>query len=201
MEKVEKQIREVCQKFKIAGEYRSFEVIDSGHINSTYKVYFYRNNELKDYIVQKVNTYVFQNPIAVMENISSVTEYVRAKIKETQKTAKRNVLHYAKTDEDKYYVVLEDGSFWRCCRYIDGSMSFTQTNDLNIIEESGKAFGAFLGYLADYPVQDLHIVIPHFHNTVNRYEIFKKAIEDDFAGRKESRGGSQNCISAPLKSQ
>ena len=39
MEKVEKQIREVCQKFKIAGEYRSFEVIDSGHINSTYKVY------------------------------------------------------------------------------------------------------------------------------------------------------------------
>ena len=74
MENVEKQIQEVCQKFGIGGEYRSFEVIDSGHINSTYKVYFYRNNELKDYIVQKVNTYVFQNPIAVMENISTGTE-------------------------------------------------------------------------------------------------------------------------------
>ena len=185
MENVEKQIQEVCQKFRIAGEYRCFEVIDSGHINSTYKVYFYRNNELKDYIVQKVNTYVFQNPIAVMENISAVTEYVRAKIKETQKTAKRNVLHYAKTDEDKYYVILEDGSFWRCCRYIDGSMSLTQTNDLKIIEESGKAFGAFLGYLTDYPVQDLHIVIPHFHNTVMRYHALKDAIAVNAAWRRD----------------
>ena len=127
MENVEKQILEVCQRFGIAGEYRSFEMIDSGHINSTYKVYFYRNNELKDYIVQKVNTYVFQNPIAVMENISAVTEYIRAKIKETAVTAKRNVLHYSKTEEDKYYVILEDKSFWRCCRYIDDSVSFTQT--------------------------------------------------------------------------
>ena len=185
MGKEEKQILKVCQKFGIAGEYRGYEVIESGHINSTYKVYFYRNNELKDYIVQKLNTYVFQNPIAVMENISTVTEYVRAKIKERQKTAKRNVLHYSKTDEDKYYVILEDGSFWRCCRYIDGSVSFTQTNDLKIIEESGKAFGAFLGYLTDYPVQDLHIVIPHFHNTEMRYQALRDAIAVNAAWRKD----------------
>ena len=185
MENVEKQIQKVCQKFRIAGEYRSFEVIDSGHINSTYKVYFYRNNELKDYIVQKVNTYVFQNPIAVMENISTVTEYIRAKIKETRKTAKRNVLHYAKTDEGEYYVILEDKSFWRCCRYIDDSVSFTQTDDLKTIEESGKAFGAFLGYLTDYPVQDLHIVIPHFHNTVMRYQALRDAIAVNAACRKD----------------
>ena len=185
MENVEKQIREVCQKFGIVGEYRYFEVIDSGHINSTYKVYFFRNNELKDYIVQKVNTYVFQNPIAVMENISTVTEYIRAKIKATGRTAKRNVLHYAKTEEGKYYVILEDKSFWRCCRYIDGSVSFTQTNDLKIIEESGKAFGAFLGYLTDYPVKDLHIVIPHFHNTVMRYHALKDAIDVNAAWRRD----------------
>ncbi|MBQ8374383.1 MAG: aminoglycoside phosphotransferase family protein [Clostridia bacterium] len=30
------------------------------------------------------------------------------------------------------------------------------------------------------------IVIPHFHNTVNRFEIFKTAIEQNLAGRKES---------------
>lgn len=185
MKNVEKQILKVCQRFGIAGEYRCFEVIDSGHINSTYKVYFYRDNELKDYIVQKLNTYVFQNPIAVMENISAVTEYIRAKIKETCITAKRNVLHYSKTKEDKYYVILEDKSFWRCCRYIDDSVSFTQTDDLKIIEESGKAFGAFLGYLTDYPVNDLHIVIPHFHNTVMRYHALKDAIAVNAAWRKD----------------
>lgn len=185
MENVEKQIKEVCRRFGIQGEYGRFEVIESGHINSTYKVFFFRDGEWKDYIVQKLNTYVFQNPIAVMQNISTVTEYVRAKIKATGRTAKRSVLHYAKTDEGKYYVILEDGSFWRCCRYIDGSASFTQTDDLKIIEESGKAFGAFLGYLTDYPVKDLHIVIPHFHNTVMRYYALKDAVDVNAAWRRD----------------
>ena len=78
-------------------------------------MFFQRETGLKDYIVQRVNTYVFQDPIAMMENISSVTEYVRAKIKQKQKTAKRNVLHYSKTADGKYYTIMEDGGFWRCC--------------------------------------------------------------------------------------
>jgi Ser/Thr protein kinase RdoA (MazF antagonist) len=53
-----------------------------------------------------------------------------------------------------------------------------------LAEESVIAFGEFQVYLADYPVRDLNIVIPHFHNTVNRYKIFKEAVENDFAGRK-----------------
>ena len=54
------------------------------------------------------------------------------------------------------------------------------------MEESGKAFGEFQLYLADFPVSSLHIVIPHFHNTVNRYELFREAIEKNEAGRKEA---------------
>lgn len=183
MEQEEKRILEVCRRFALAGEYKYYEVINSGHINSTYKVFFFRDGELKDYIVQRVNTYVFQNPLDVMENIALVTEYIRAKIKATGVTAKRNVLHYSKTENGEYYTVLDDGGFWRCCRYIDDSASFTQTDDLKIIEESGKAFGKFQTYLADFPVEKLHIVIPHFHNTIRRYEALDKAIENNAAGR------------------
>lgn len=180
----EKQIREACERFQIKGEYRSYELLFSGHINTSYQVFFFRNGELKDYILQKVNTYVFHDPIAMMENISSVTEYVRTKIKAKQKTAKRNVLHYAKTADEKYYTIMEDGSFWRCCRYIDDSVCFEYTDDLKVVEGAGKAFGDFQMHLADYPVKDLHIVIPHFHNTVMRFDTFRKAIENDFAGKK-----------------
>lgn len=182
----ERNIIEVCRRFSIEGKYLRYEVINSGHINSTYRVYFKRNGEIKDYIVQRLNTYVFKNPVAVMENISSVTEYIRAKIKETQATAKRNVLHYCKTAEDKYYTIQSDGGFWRCCRYIDGSASYTQTDDCFIIEESGKAFGKFQMYLTDFPVENLHIVIPHFHNTVLRYQALRDAIAADEMGRVES---------------
>ncbi len=181
----EKQIIEVCQRFQIAGEYHSFTTINSGHINSTYLVRYYRDGKEKDYILQRINTYVFQDPVGVMDNISSVTEFIRAKIKEKQPTAKRNVLHYSTTAEGDYYTRMEDGGFWRCYRYIDDSVCFEHAEDLTVVEESGVAFGEFQLYLADYPVEKLNIVIPHFHNTVRRYQAFRDAIEEDAMGRKK----------------
>ena len=124
-----------------------------------------------------------RDPVAVMNNISSVTEYIRAKIKATGVTAKRNVLHYSTTDTGKYYAILENNEFWRCCRYIDDSVSFEQTDDLKIIEESGKAFGKFQVHLADFPVKNLAIVIPHFHNTPKRYDALRRAVKEDAVGR------------------
>ena len=183
---MEKMIKQVCELFQISGEYRSYEVITSGHINTTYKVYFFRNGELKDYILQRVNTKVFKNPVAVMENVSSITEYIRSKIKQTGVSAKRGVLHYQKTAEGNYYAYLSETEFWRCCRFIDGSMSFLTPDTCEIVEASGRAFGEFQQYLKDYPVENLHIVIPHFHNTVNRYQLFREAIEKDAVGRKGS---------------
>ncbi|MBQ9728950.1 MAG: aminoglycoside phosphotransferase family protein [Clostridia bacterium] len=183
MRKAEKQIREVCARFNLAGEYRFYELINSGHINTTYKVYFSRGGEVKDYILQRINTYVFKNPVQVMENISAVTEYIRAKIKQTKATAKRDVLHYSRTENGDYYAVLDDGSFWRCCRFIDNSVSFLRPNALMVVEESGKAFGKFQLYLSDFPVSKLHIVIPHFHNTISRYADLAEAIERNEAGR------------------
>ena len=183
MSREEELIVSVCAKFEIRGEYRGYEIVNSGHINTTYRVYFWRNGGLKDYILQRVNTYVFRDPVAVMENISAVTEFIRAKIKATGVSAKRSVLHYAKTADGAYYTYSEDGGFWRCCRFIDGSVSFMQTDDLKVIEESGKAFGEFQVHLADFPVEKLHIVIPHFHNTISRYDNFRASIARDEAGR------------------
>ena len=185
MDKIQEQqqILEVCRRFNLRGEYRYYEQINSGHINTTYCVYYFRDGEIKDYILQRVNTYVFKDPYTVMENISSVTEYIRAKIKATGISAKRFVLHYSTTDTGAYYTELPDGGFWRCCRYIDGSISPMDTDDLYLIEQSGKAFGEFQKYLADYPIEKLHIVIPHFHNTIRRFDALRTAASENEAGR------------------
>ena len=146
--------------------------------------------------MQKVNTYVFQDPVAVMENIASVTEFIRQKIKQKQKSAKRSVLHYVTTEEGKYYACMDDGSFWRCCRYIDDSVCFLSTENLQVLEGAGKSFGEFQQYLSDFPVQNLHIVIPHFHNTIMRYEALQKAAEENAAGRlEEVRQDLENYLS------
>lgn len=182
---MDKKIEKLCRKFGIEGEYLRYELVTNGHINTTYKVYFFRDEEEKDYILQRLNTYVFKNPIEVMNNISSVTEYIRAKIKAGGISAKRYVLHYYKNvDDGNYYIVGDQGGFWRLCRYIDNSTSFNETDNLKVLEEAGRAFGNFQLHLADYPVKDLHIAIPHFHNTVRRYQTFKESIEKNESGRR-----------------
>ncbi|MBQ7373128.1 MAG: aminoglycoside phosphotransferase family protein [Clostridia bacterium] len=184
---MDKKIEGLCRRFGIEGKYLRYELVVNGHINTTYKVFFWRDNEEKDYILQRINTYVFKNPIEVMNNISSVTEYIRAKIKAGGISAKRFVLHYYKNvEDDNYYIVGNQGGFWRLCRYIDNSITFNETDNLKVIEESGRAFGNFQLHLADYPVKDLHIAIPHFHNTVKRYETFKESIEKNESGRASS---------------
>ena len=44
--------------------------------------------------------------------------------------------------------------------------------------QSAVAFGHFQGLLADYPAETLHETIVDFHNTVDRFAKFKKAVED-----------------------
>lgn len=74
------QLKRVCRAFRIEGQWVSYEEISVGNINHTYKVNFIRpDGQPKSYIVQKVNTYVYKNPIQVMENIDRVTEHIRAK--------------------------------------------------------------------------------------------------------------------------
>lgn len=183
---IEAKLKSVCEKFEIGGEYLYSEKVSNGHINDTFVVYYMRRGEKKDYIVQRLNTFVFKKPKEVMQNITSVTEYVREKIKLTRPTAKRYVLHYQYVENGDGFYIDDEGGFWRCCRYIDDSVTYNETDNLNVIEESGKAFGEFQRQLADYPVKNLFITIPYFHNTVNRYALFRAAIENDKCGRKSS---------------
>ena len=176
-------IEDICRQFGVEGDFKYYEILTNGHINTSYKVYFYRDGEMKDYCLQRINSYVFKNPVEVMENVSNVTEYIRSVIKSSGMTAKRLVLHFQTAADGKYYYIGPNGGFWRCSRFIDESETFNQTDNLAIIEEAGKAFGDFQLKLADFPVKKLYITIPHFHNTILRYAAFDEAVQTDACGR------------------
>ena len=55
-----------------------------GNVNHTYKVNYIRDDgtgmaKVKSYLVQRVNTYAFQQPVELMQNIDRVTEHIRQK--------------------------------------------------------------------------------------------------------------------------
>lgn len=176
-------LESICRKFLIEGEYRGFYELKDGIINKSYKVIFFRDGEDKEYVLQKINRNVFENPEKIMENIIGITKHIRASIKSTGVSAKREVLHYCFTKDENSLYVDENGDYWRCYRFIDNSIVFNSSDDLSIIENVGKAFGAFQLNLSDYDASSLFESIPNFHNTKVRYKQLEDAINKDKANK------------------
>lgn len=173
-------LKKVGEKFRLTGEMYSYEAITMGNINSTYKVtYMQSDNTLKAFLFQKVNTHVFKNPVEIMENIDKVTTHIREKYPD------QITLHYHHTAEGLNYYMPESDAFWRVVNYVD-SVTFNASDDLKVIESTGKAFGFFQTQLSDLDGEKLHETIPDFHNTKKRLDTLLAHAEEDICGRCES---------------
>lgn len=170
-------LTEIGNKFKLAGEFYTYEVITMGNINSSYKVTYIENNgNLTPYLFQRVNTHVFKNPVEIMKNIDRVTGYINAKY------PGQRTLHYYHTDEGLNYYVCDDNAFWRVVNFID-SVTFDASEDLNVIKATGKAFGQFQTQLSGFDGSVLYETIPDFHNTKKRLDTLFAHVEEDPCGR------------------
>lgn len=178
---METKLVELCREFGVEGECESVKVINDGHINSTFLLRFLTHGQAQEYILQKINKYVFKKPEEVMENTMAVTSHMSRRF--LGNGQKSSVLKFFYATSGKPYVLDEEGEYWRLSEFVENSRTFNQTDDIGVIEECGKAFGEFQGLLADFPAEKLNIIIPHFHNTKDRYNQFKKAIREDSANR------------------
>lgn len=171
--KTEQELLEVCEHFKLDGQYLGYAEIKLGHINSTYYVRYIRP-DVGDrvYVVQKINMYVFKNPRIIMENIDKITTHIR----EVDPSA---ALHFHHTPDGKNYLI-NKGSFWRMYTYVEGTT--VDGENAAGMYAAGKAFGRFQMDLNDFDASSLKETIPDFHNTKKRFEhLFATSIEDPCA--------------------
>ena len=172
----------IAQKFEIEGEIKDIILFGNGHINETYKVF----TDKSMYTLQKINKNVFPDPAAIMENSVGVTGFLTEKIKARGGDIYRETLHFLKADDGKYYVVDENGDYWRSWIFIDNATAHEVVTGSEMLTESGRAFGDFQRQLADYPADTLHEVIKDFHNTPARFKQLTDAIEANKSGRKDN---------------
>ncbi len=169
-------LRFVGEKFRLQGELESYKIITHGNINTTYCVK-YKNPE-KCYVFQKVNTYVFREPVEIMKNIDRVTEHIREKHTDQNVPA----LHYYHTTDGKNYWFGDEGKFWRVCNSFD-ALTYQASSDPEVLRQAGRAFGEFQKSLSDFDATLLFETIPNFHNTKKRIEGFFANVEKDEYGR------------------
>ena len=156
-----------------------------GHINETYAVYMpgTEGTDVPRYVLQRVNIHVFKNPAQVMENIFSVTEYLREVIRKEGGDLDRETLSYIKTKSGDTYFEDADGQPWRCLHYVPNSICHQTVEEPQQFYQSARSFGHFLKQLGDYPAERLYETIPRFHDTVKRFQDFSEAVRKDVKNR------------------
>lgn len=167
-------LEKVLSNFQINGRAVYCERYGCGHINETYLVVCISGYR---YILQKISS-AFKDVDGLMENIASVTRYIR-KFSDDP----RAVMTIVQTNEGKDYFRMEDNSCWRIYEFIENSLCLQKPETPEDFYQSAVAFGSFQQQLQDFPADTLHESIPNFHNTPDRYRIFKETLAKDPMGR------------------
>lgn len=167
-------IERAAYAFQISGQPVSCEEFGHGHINLTLKI---TTDTGAEYVLQRINKYVFKDPVKVMANASAISCFLSERVSDP-----RLSLHFIQTYEGLYYHRDESGEFWRMYDFVGGFCLDMPESDGDFYQ-SALAFGRFQRMLSDFPAHTLFETIPEFHNTVDRYRQFRESIQADAAGR------------------
>ncbi len=175
----QKTAERIAAEFNLPGKITGCTSFGSGHINNTFLLEMTENGGLtKKYILQAVNTNVFKNICAVMENIDRVTEHMKSKAESGER-----IISFLKSTGGHTYYIDETDTFWRIYEFIDNSVSLNLPESDEDFYQCALAFGRFQRVLNDFPAESLHEIIPDFHNTPKRYADFLSSVREDRSGR------------------
>lgn len=172
----------IARQFHIYGEFVSAQPYGTGHINDTYCAVFDQAGAPVRYIVQRINHQVFQDPLALMENIRRVTIHLGGKLAGEGDFSRRALTLVPVRDGS---VCHRDagGNYWRAYLFIEKARTHDALETPRQAFEAAKAFGRFQGQLVDLPAPPLHETVPDFHNTPRRFARLEQAITADAANR------------------
>lgn len=172
--------KEIARKFDIIGEVLDIKPLGNGLINDTYLIT--TSDGAPDYVLQRINSAIFQDVELLHRNIDAVTAHIRGKLEKAgEKDIDRKVLSFVKVKNGEKTYWSDGENYWRISLFIPDTVTKEEVNP----ESSylvGKAFGKFEAMLADIPVK-LGETITDFHNMELRSRQLKEAVAKDAAGR------------------
>ena len=171
-------MQDILSAFRLKGRPVFCQRFGEGHINETYLT---TCDSGLSYILQKINTNTFRDPVGLMENVSAVTDFLARRAQDPRRT-----LQIIRARDGKPYHVDEQGAYWRMTNFVPSSVCLQKAETTRDFYNTGLAFGRFQKLLADFPAATLHESIPKFHDTRDRYRQLREAIAQDKAGRAAS---------------
>ncbi len=178
-------LQKVVEQFALQGDVVDIKKINKGYINSTYRIETVsKSNHTHKYLLQRINTNVFENFDALMSNFRLITEHL-AKNLEMPGQHKHGPVHkiYPTKDGKLYYV--NGKSVWRVMKYLDNTYSLDIPNSSDLFYYAGVSFGRFIKAASSVDISEIYEVIPDFHNTKKRYLDLEEVISRNPCSRVE----------------
>ena len=175
---MEELLSTVLSRFQLDAPAVSCERYGCGHINVTYLVV---TQSGRRYILQKLSNRAFPDVPGLQENIDAVTRHLHTKTDNPY-----GALTLIPTLEGSSWYHHGENSDWRVYDFIENSLCLQAPESPEDFYQSAIAFGTFQQQLADFPAETLHETIRNFHNTPDRYRLFREALQKDVMGRAAS---------------
>ena len=176
-------VEAAARQFQIDGVFLSAAPYGSGHINDSYCAVFNHRGQPTRIILQRINHYIFKNPVTLMENIQRVTAHLASQVV-GEPDSDRRVLTLIPARDGRG---LARGSRAAIIGALIGSSrrahSYDAVETTQQAFQAAKAFGQFQQMLAGLTAPRLHDTIPDFHHTPKRFLALQQAIAADSANR------------------
>ncbi|MXV16312.1 phosphotransferase enzyme family protein [Hufsiella ginkgonis] len=169
-------MQEILSRYDLAaGEY-TIEPFGTGLINATWKIS--RTDGERSFILQRINTAVFNNPGQIAENVRQLKNFFDQRFP-----------HYLfvapLADVDNRLLVPDaDGNVFRLIPFVDNSVTIDVVMHSAHAYEAAAQFGKFTRLLREFNQDRLQYTLPDFHNLSLRITQFEEAVANAPAGRK-----------------
>ena len=139
----------------------------SGLIHNTWKI----NDQSNDYILQRINHNVFKQPEDIAKNIEAIASWLR-----------KNHPEYffvipVETENNGSLLHVPSEGYFRLFPFVKNSHTHDVAESAEQAFEAARQFGLFTCVLKDFPIEDLKITLPDFHNLSYRYIQFENAVQ------------------------
>ena len=162
---------ELASGFATEGTPQRVEPLGAGNVNATYMVEVAGGRR---YVLQRLNTAVFERPDLVMANLDTVVRHCRQRLDADTPSADRAPwqvpspvpLRAAQAELDAPCHLLRHGDgAWRMITFIEGAHSLDCLQHSREAQEVGRALGRFHALIHDLPAEQLADTLEGFHVT------------------------------------
>jgi Phosphotransferase enzyme family len=168
------RLQEIASCFSGNDAVTSVNAFGSGNINDTFLVTRAAGDR---FVLQRINTQVFQQPELVMRNMRLYSEHVQECLSgDTLCLSRRwEVPRVLLTPEgqDSHQI---DGLFWRAISFIENASSFDTMRDLHHAREIGCGLGLFHRTIDNLSPELLADTLPGFHITPSYLAQFDRVL-------------------------